>query len=1802
MRLRPCLTLLLILGALLGPAWARDLPKGVAWVWEFDAPVSAPPVLHGDGGLIITGNTAQFLKNADGSKLWTANLSGECRSDDPPILVGNLAILPPSGGEVIALDLASGAQVWSAPARQWSPRLCAGRVLLLDGENLQALDPRTGQARWRLSQAKVRDFASHGSRLLYTTGEQIGVVDLASGQSLWRETCEEIEDPQLGPSVALSSGEDLVARDPGTGRRLWKLPKAENYTLLGDTVVASSYDSSRAISARSGQKLWEHHGWVERFAAAGPHLIASSNGGPVSLLDRRTGREMRSLDAYFPPLESKGQLLLGGRDGNLYRLDPRSAKMLPGQRGLWAPSSSGGDGARGASAKGIVLLPAGKALVALGEGPGLAHLGGAASVKVRVQSPQTPGKIDVALEHDFSRQVSLTVYRWTGGSSETLDTATPGAQVGAPMVRKGLAGAEPRYDNLQIVLKEPGTYLLEARAGNARARDFVIVTPMGVTVKLAPGQLLVQTLDLVRHVPLPGVTVELMKLGVSVSPGLSGVTDAGGTLLLPTELQLDQPLKLNLQRGAESVPFAITPEPFPGSDKIFLQTDRPLYRPGHEVFFKGLAASGDGSQRQVLKGQQVTVEVRDSLDNALLSQQLTSDEWGCFSGSLKLTAEPPLGRYRVSANLPLQQAFHLAFEVQEYRKPPFEVALQAREALVKAGQPISFDLKASYYFGGPVPNASVKFTVRRATLTGKPSPGYPGYHSYADYVSEETVTLGPDGAKVLQIATEAGAPDAEYLVDVEVTGPSGQVVEGSASALASASRYGVYLSSSDWLATSGKPFPVSVETLDRLGRPQPATVTLEVQKGGRAWSRVSRHEVKTGANGQTTFSWTAPKNGGYFRLLAFSQEPGLAGRELDDLYVSVYSSTPWATEGLEPSLKAERETYAPGQTAKLLLELPKGGPALLTVEGDRIYQSRPFVAKAGAQILTFPVEAGMAPGVTAAVLLDLDGELVSRECQLAIPDSQHKLNLEIRSDKPEYRPGETALLELRVTDLNGQPVDADASLAVVDESLFALRPDQVPTLHPFFFGPRDNRVQTFTLEPYRSEVAGFQTVPTPTRVRKDFKDTAFWQPSVLVSEGKAKIAVPLPDNLTRWRATSRASTADLKVGQSLTTFTSNLPLMVQAILPRFLVEGDAVDMLAIISNRSQEPQTVEVKLAANPGELERKQERVSAIPPDGQARVESRLTVEETVLGKTPLPSRLEVQVEARSAATPPESDAEQISVPILAFGQPYVLGKSNMLKAGGSQEERLNAPRALLKPKLEIRVAGSPLAALQGALDYLADFPYGCVEQTMSRFLPTVVAAQAMSDLGLFSEKRKAELAPMVEKGLAILYGYQHSDGGWGWWEYDETDPYMTGYVISGLAMARQAGYTISQEVLNRGIGSANYQLGRLDETALETRVYLAWALSVAGKPPLEAMGVLSALPLKNLSTYSVAQLALAWQSAGRPSEAMPLVEELERRAQPSGTGTSFSARSQDPYGWTDDEISANAYGLRAVVAAKPESELAPRVVVWLMAQRQGAQWQSTRDTANVVLALLDFTGHQKPMTHDGSLALSWDGNQLASAPLGGEETVVSVPAEQLSGGAHTLELRSSGAPAIYSYTLTGFVKEKEQVDLPGQSEGLRLLRTYVVEQPGQLLRFNRVTPPEILNVPSGQELDVELELDLPARMQYLKLEDPRPAGFEVIEGTVAGVSAQRVENRDAFTAFFFSELPAGKHTLTYRMRAETPGEYRSLPARLELMYQPTVFGATPSQRVVVRRASAGAAQNRSASAGAAQDGSASAGGGMAP
>src|SRR5262249_30525817 len=157
--------------------------------------------------------------------------------------------------------------------------------------------------------------------------------------------------------------------------------------------------------------------------------------------------------------------------------------------------------------------------------------------------------------------------------------------------------------------------------------------------------------------------------------------------------------------------------------------------------------------------------------------------------------------------------------------------------------------------------------------------------------------------------------------------------------------------------------------------------------------------------------------------------------------------------------------------------------------------------------------------------------------------------------------------------------------------------------------------------------------------------------------------------------------------------------------------------------------------------------------------------------------------------------------------------------------------PRKTDSTALTVQLTPSLAVTMLDALPYLIDYPYGCTEQTMSRFLPSVITAKSLRDLGLQPEavmsrvfggiettsaaathpngKRSlAELDAITRASLDRLYDFQHGDGGWGWWKQGESDHWMTAYVVWGLTLAKQAGIEVKSDVLSHAVDFLNKEL----------------------------------------------------------------------------------------------------------------------------------------------------------------------------------------------------------------------------------------------------------------------------------------------------------------------------------------------------------------------------------------------------------
>src|SRR2546427_9295742 len=467
-----------------------------------------------------------------------------------------------------------------------------------------------------------------------------------------------------------------------------------------------------------------------------------------------------------------------------------------------------------------------------------------------------------------------------------------------------------------------------------------------------------------------------------------------------------------------------------------------------------------------------------------------------------------------------------------------------------------------------------------------------------------------------------------------------------------------------------------------------------------------------------------------------------------------------------------------------------------------------------------------------------DNQLYSGSKKLKVAPVDRQLTVDVQPQKPQFLPGEAAVYTVTTRNASGKPASAEVSLGVVDESIYAIRPDNARDIVQFFYGETGNRVNTSTSLSYffaghagkramfvaggggaarRADLAQLKPEHfAEPRVRKAFPDTAFWAAKLTTdSAGRAQVRFNFPDTLTTWRATARAVTRDTRVGNAVQRTVVRKNLILRLAMPRFFTEGDEVTISAVVHNYLEEQKKARVSLDVQGLDVLEGTTRDVYIPSRGETRLDWRVRAQ----------SLREVKLLGK-ALTNEESDAVELTLPVVPFGV-----KLSDARAGSTTDPSAEFDAEMTFPAqstpasrtLELSISPSLAGAIFGALEYLTSYPYGCTEQTMSSFLPNVIVTKALDDLGVKSNVDRAALQKKVREGLQRLYDFQHEDGGWGWWQTDDNHAFMTGYVLAGLAQAQQAGYEVRPDTIERGRNWLRAAFDREKRAYPDLRAYLA-------------------------------------------------------------------------------------------------------------------------------------------------------------------------------------------------------------------------------------------------------------------------------------------------------------------------------------------------------------------------------------------
>lgn len=1367
---------------------------------------------------------------------------------------------------------------------------------------------------------------------------------------------------------------------------------------------------------------------------------------------------------------------------------------------------------------------------------------------------------------------------------------------------------------VDVPVKDKGVYLVEAVNRSLRAYTLLLVSDTVMISKDGGGKIVNLVVDRATGRPLPRIRVVALAKDrrlEETETNDDGIAELHPASSWPGDIRV-------LARNGRDVAAGVLPgDTFGEAGRWvgYVYTDRPIYRPGHTVHFKAILRVRADAGYQVPSGKLVRVEIDDPDSKPVYQQTLRVSSNGTIRDDLTLASGAALGNYFVQLSYG-ENRLDGNFEVQEYKKPEYEVRVTPAAPRVLEGDPVKAVIEARYYFGEPVAGAKVKYAIYRTRYWSpllydaadediEPAANGDSDDSddSGDQVGEHEGQLDADGKLTITIPTTVSDHkfDYRYRIEARVTDEAKREINGTGYAIATYASFLVKIAPQRYFYEPGSKAAFTIQARDYNNQPVRTRVHIELVTWN--YREPDKFEVKGATdaaldeNGSGVAALDIPSQGGAYRIRAEAR--GASGRQPEASSALWVSGGSWGFESENPTVQIipDKKSYAAGDTAKLLIAAGEPDTAVwVAVEGRSIRQQKLFRSKDSTVSFEIPVTASDEPGIEVTAAFVRDGVFHNGQKFVRIPPVQHQMNVTVKSDKPQYQPGQSAEYSIEATDVAGRPVSgAEFSLGVVDEAIYGIRQDTMPSLLDFFLARDYNGVFTrCSLEYFFSGESGRRRMQlaqlrAPSRlaqlkpdhlvlpkIRKAFPDTAFWNADLVTdASGRAQAKVDFPDSLTTWRATVRGITPDTKVGGATLKTIVRKNLILRLAVPRFFVQGDEVTLSAIVHNYLAQAKTVRVSLDMKGLDVLSGATQQIDIPSRGEARLDWRVRVEQ-----------VRSAVITGKALTNEESDAIELSLPVNIPGVKLTEARRGAVTPGSSAVFDLNFPDKIQPGSRAISIQVSPSIAgsLFGALDFLTTFPYGCVEQTMSSFLPNIIVQSAIKDLAINANLDQAALNEKIRAGLDRLYAFEHQDGGWGWWETDESHPFMTAYVVAGLTQAQAAGVNIEENRITQGADWLKKQLASSDlDSNPDLRGYIVYSLALANRA--DAVILNQAYASRSaMTSYGLAVLGLALDQM-HDQRASEIAAAVESRATQDEQQAWWSA-TRDPMldFEADTTPEATAFATKLLARQHRGAALLPKAALWLMNHRnEGYWWSSTKQTAMVIYGLTDYLRSTNELKPNLTANVFVNNRPVLTRKIDqiGANPEIKLDDSQLDPRTNRIRVEVSGEGRLYYSARSEYYSSEAKLEKTG-AISLNLLRDYFLLSPtrtGDRIIYD--TAPLTGPVQSGDIIAVRLTVT-GSDQRYLMIEDPIPAGTEFLAADNLYTLRNRPpwwrweftrrELHDDRMAIFQTFFLKGQQTYFYLLKAVNPGVFKMSPAHVGPMYQPRVSATSESRTLEVK------------------------------
>ena len=1012
--------------------------------------------------------------------------------------------------------------------------------------------------------------------------------------------------------------------------------------------------------------------------------------------------------------------------------------------------------------------------------------------------------------------------------------------------------------------------------------------------------------------------------------------------------------------------------------------------------------------------------------------------------------------------------------------------------------------------------------------------------------------------------------------------------------------------------------------------------TAEVKRVGEVCSG------KTDAQGVLLCSGESPGSGELLLVAGAKDERGHVAHASIELYVADGENWYAASANDRIDVISDKRHYKPGETARFEVRMPfRDATALVTVEREGVLYSSVLPISAKSPFIELPIAKNFGPNTYVSVMVvrgRIDPESAGRYswlrrlinrigvflglaqklppaidthptalvdltkpafrmgvAQIRVGWDAYELKVKVQADKPVYKVRDRAFVDILVLDAAGKPAaNAEVALAAVDEGLLALAAPTSWQLLEAMMQRRPAEVATSTAQ---SQVIGKRHFGKKSaapgggggagaNARELFDTLLLWKPVVwLDAAGRARVELPLNDSLTAFRIAAVAHAGAMQFGAGSATIRTSAEVMLFSGLPPFVREGDQFSAGFTVRNGGARSLTLDVSAAMTV-------DAGAAPQPAGTQRITLPAGAASTLAFPASVPfdaQKLNWTIVATEVAAPgavtaaaPARDALKVVQNVGAATPVRVLQQTlEQLEPGKMVSFPVQRPAGAIAGRggVEVRLVDSLGGELSGLREWMARYPYTCLEQRAS-------VAVALQDTERWNAAMSSLPSFLDGDGLARYFSMHYLEG----------DDALTVYL---LTIAHEAGYAIPEGARNRMLrGLENFVAGRIQRhSALPTADVVLRKL--AAIDALARYGMAKPAMLESLeiapnlwpSSGVIDWVSLLTRVKDVPERERKLAEAqqiLRARLNFSGTTMSFSTEKSDYLWWLMISPDVNAVRALRLLADDPAFPAADagRLARGALGRQQQGRWSTTVANAWGVLALRHFKsryerdavgGASSVKLDDQERRLAWsDAVAVAVAGPGADPTLGAAAGSGVTArfpwpaAATPLSMQHLGAGKPWAFVTSRAALPLDKPLFAGYS----IQRTITAIEQKKSGVWH-----------SGDTYRVRLEIDAQSDRTWVVLNDPVPAGATILGSGLGGDSAQLAggekqlgwqrpafEERalDGFRAYY-SYVPKGKLSIEYTVRLNNAGRFVMPATRVEAMYAPEVFAELPVATMAV-------------------------------